>query len=291
MDKIKRDQWLDKSLNVLLEVFAKDEAIKNILTFKGARILRYYLGDKSRFSMDIDSSLSFNFVSTHKIKAEQVAFLENAFSSALSKYFLSQDIIKYKLGNLKIKANPPEKEHPYGWDGFKVTINLLDVALQSVRGIPRIEIDIAYPEKLTEHSIKRIEIIKDCYIKAYSLERIAGEKPRAFLSTLPAYFKKMGKTSRSVRAKDLYDIAKILEVRNIDNREFWLTAGNEFREACKSRYIDCEGIKTFTENVNITELTYRKDPTIPKDVSFMKAWESLEIIVRFWESNRILPLG
>ena len=74
MDKTTQDKWLDESLSVLLEAFAKDQVIRDILVFKGARILKYYIGAGGRFSKDIDSSLSFEFVSIHKIKAERISF-------------------------------------------------------------------------------------------------------------------------------------------------------------------------------------------------------------------------
>ena len=162
--------------------------------------------------------------------------------------------------------------------------------MQSTRGIPSLKIDIAYPEALTDQSLELIDIGQGCKLKAYSLERITGEKHRAFLSTLPSYFIKMGKIPRPVRAKDLYDIAKISKVKKIEDEKFWLAAGHEFHLACKSRYIDCDGINTFAENYNVTESTYNNDPTIPKDIPFLSAWESLKQIVIFWELNKIIPL-
>jgi len=138
MDKQTRDKWLDSSLYVLFEAFAKDDIIRDLLTFKGARILKYHLKTMNRFSMDIDSSLSFEFVSTYKFKTEQTAYLEDALTKAITKYFLTQDTIKYRLENLRIKANPPNDNHPYGWDGFKVIVNLSDIAYRTTRGLPRI---------------------------------------------------------------------------------------------------------------------------------------------------------
>lgn len=290
MDEKSQDKWLDTSLEILFEAFARDKTLREILIFKGARILKYHLGDLNRFSRDIDSNLSFEFVNTHRLKKEQTDFLEEAFTNALRRYFLSMNTIKYSIRSLKIEANPKEEQHPYGWDGFKIIINLEDALLKSTRGIPKIEIDIAYPEKLSKQSVNTIEYIPGYYLNIYSLERIAGEKPRAFLSTLPAYFKKMGKTPRTVRAKDLYDIAKILEVRKIEDEIFWTTAGNEFKMACESRFIDCSGIDTFSQNLSTTKATYEGDPTIPRDISFDKAWDSLTSIVKFWEERKILPL-
>lgn len=290
MDEKSQNKWLEKSLEILFEAFARDKTLREILIFKGARILKYHLGNLNRFSRDIDSNLSLEFVNTHGLKKEQTDFLEKAFTNALRRYFLSLNTIKYTLKSLKIQTNPKEEQHPYGWDGFKIIINLEDALLKSTRGVPKIEIDIAYPEELSKQSVNIIEYIPGYYLNIYSLERIAGEKLRAFLSTLPAYFQKMGKIPRPVRAKDLYDIAKILEAREIENEIFWITAGNEFKMACKSRFIDCSGINTFSQNIAATKATYEGDPTIPGDISFDKAWGCLTSIVKFWETQKLLPV-
>lgn len=74
---------------------------------------------------------------------------------------------------------------------------------------------------------------------AYTLVRIAGEKLRAFLSSLPAYRAKVKKPGEAVRAKDLYDISRIRRVHGLEQIEFWRRAGEEFHVACRYRYIDC----------------------------------------------------
>lgn len=49
-------------------------------------------------------------------------------------------------------------------------------------------------------------------VMAYTLQRIAGEKLRAFLSSLPTYRRQVKTPGEVVRVKDIYDLACILRV-------------------------------------------------------------------------------
>lgn len=82
--------------------------------------------------------------------------------------------------------------------------------------------------------------------------------------------KKPGVDERVVRAKDLYDISRICHVRGLEQVDFWQLAGEEFRVACRSRYIDCHGLTTFQEQWDVTRKTYSA-ATIPKDIPFDEA--------------------
>jgi hypothetical protein len=120
-----------------------------------------------------------------------------------------------------------------GWDAFKVRMNVNDLS-KHVRGLPALEIDVAAPEELLDTSVATIEV-GGHRVYAYTLERIAGEKLRAFLSSLPAYRAKVKKPGEAVRAKDLYDVSRIRGVYGLEQVEFWRLAGEEFRLACPVR--------------------------------------------------------
>ena len=175
-----------------------------------------------------------------------------------------------------------------GWNAFDVTVILRDFQNEGVLGLPNITFDIAAPEELGKNAIAPLEIGEDS-VFAYTLERIAGEKMRAFLSTLESYRRKIKKPGDSVRVKDLYDVSKILRVFPISQREFWENAGIEFQLACASRFIDCDGMGTFAENVEVTRATYEAEETLPKDVSFDEAWRAVQSIVGNWEALQIIP--
>ena len=91
-----------------------------------------------------------------------------------------------------------------------------------------------------------------------------------------------------MRAKDLYDIARIRGVHGLEQEEFWQRVGDEFRIACRSRYIDCQGLATFQEQWAVTRKTYA-EATIPKDIPFEEAEETLVATVRFLEARGIVP--
>ena len=122
-----------------------------------------------------------------------------------------------------------------------------------------------------------------------SFTRIAGEKLRAFLSSLPQYREKVKKRGEAVRVKDIYDIERIARVHPLDNGEFWSKAGEEFRLACESRFVDCLGIDSFEQDLATTQSTYENDPTIPNEISFNDAWHTIREVVAFLEANRIIP--
>ena len=99
---------------------------------------------------------------------------------------------------------------------------------------------------------------------------------------------KVKKPGEAVRAKDLYDVSRIRSVHGLEQVEFWQLAGQEFRVACRSRYIDCQGLTTFQEQWAVTRKTY-EEATIPKDISFEEAEATLVAIVSFLEAQSIVP--
>ena len=126
---------------------------------------------------------------------------------------------------------------------------------------------------------------------AYTLPRIAGEKLRAFLTSLPAYRRKLARPGELARAKDIYDLACIAQERPLSDRTFWNAAGREFRTASASRYVDCAGLGTFEEDLDVTRATYDADATIPKNISFGVAWAILTAIVQLMESLGLIPFA
>ncbi len=62
----------------------------------------------------------------------------------------------------------------------------------------------------------------------------------------------------------------------------------EFRVACRSRYIDCQGLTTFQEQWAVTRKTY-EEATIPKDIAFEEAEATLVAVVSFLEAQGIVP--
>ncbi len=279
--------WKTIALLQVLSALAENNEIYKVLIFKGALILNRWLGTE-RMSLDIDSNLDLDFSLELPERSDQKAFLEKHIPIAITRYFEKQDPVRYEYTGVKVNLNPPQKDHPLGWNAFKVKISLFDNQNAGVRGLPALELDIAAPEKLTGSSVARIQW-NGSYIRAYTLERIAGEKARAFLSTLPSYREKVKKPGEAIRTKDLYDLTRIIALKPITDRKFWTAAGAEFRLACESRHIDCLGIETFQEDWKTTEEAYRNDPIIPKDIDFDKVEQTVGSIAEYWLGLRIIP--
>jgi hypothetical protein len=123
----------------------------------------------------------------------------------------------------------------------------------------------------------------------YALHRIAGEKLRAYLTSLPAYRRKMQGGEREFRVKDLHDIARILRARPVSDANFWTEAGYEFKLACQSRLVDCRGLESFMENWSQARERYETDKSLV-NVSFDEAEHALKTVVGLIEKQGIFPL-
>ncbi|MCI0465082.1 MAG: nucleotidyl transferase AbiEii/AbiGii toxin family protein [Gemmataceae bacterium] len=284
MNQAEAERWKSQVLDEIFVALAASEPLDECLVFKGARVLNVRLG-AGRQSLDLDSNLAAPFVQKYPNREAQRVFLEAQMTRAIRRHFEQQDPVRYELTALAVRSYPP-KSHPMGWDAFKVRMNVHDLT-RSVKGLPAAEIDVAAPEELLDSSVSTIEV-GGHRVVAYTLERIAGEKLRAFLSSLPAYRAKVKKPGEAVRAKDLYDVARIQRVHAIGQVAFWRRVGQEFRVACRSRCIDCQGLATFQEQWAVTRQTY-EEPTIPKDIPLEEAEATLVAVVRFLEVQGVVP--
>lgn len=287
MNQQEQGRWKNELLNHVLAALAAHEPLRSVLVFKGARILNLRLGEVLRQSLDVDSNLDMAFATTHS-RADQQEYLRRETDVALRHFLSRQEPVRYMVETTRIEMKPPDGEHPFGWTGFRIAITVRDNMRAGVRGLPSIEIDVAAPETLGANS-KGDLAVGGHLVQAYTLERLAGEKMRAFLSSLPAYIAKTGRRTDSRRVKDLYDLARIQRHYELSDREFWRKAGDEFRLACQSRYIDCAGIPTFAEEIEQTRTLYTNDPTLPKDVTFDEAWQTVQDVVEFFLECGLVP--
>lgn len=277
------DAWKNAALNEVFLAIAASAPLREILIFKGARVLNQRLNFE-RMSLDLDTNLSADFALEMPALKEQSEFLHREIGLALESHFQSQYVVRYTVDSIRVTP----KAHPLGWDAHEVKIKLRDAKYANVLNLPALSIDVSAPEKLSEYAIADLPVA-DHHVHAYTLERIAGEKLRAFLSTLPTYRSKVKKPGEAVRVKDLYDLARIHDVFPASNTAFWDKAGKDFKLACESRYVDCTGLNTFQENWTFTEQTYKADRTLPVDVSFEKAASALENIVGYFVREGIIP--
>lgn len=219
---------------------------------------------------------------------QQADWFDDQLTIALRNHFENQDPVRYKLVSVKIEKRPAQDKHPRGWDGFVAKFKIVDQRLRDTRGMPTLELDLAAHENLGPGAVCELQL-DDTSIQAYALHRIAGEKMRAFLSSLPAYRKKIGQNSRDVRAKDLHDLALILAAKPITDTSFWQSAAYEFQLACESRLVDCAGPETFYENWEITQAAYEADATLSA-VHWVEAEEALKIVLHVFAEQSVFPL-
>jgi hypothetical protein len=280
------EEWKNAALREVFIAIASSDRLREVLIFKGARVLNQLLGIE-RVSLDLDSNMTTDFALEVTDLGAQAQYLEAQLRVALEEHFNHQAVVRYTLASAHVVPNPP---HPLGWTAHTARIRLNDAQFARVLGLPSLEVDISPPEKLSAHALHNMQV-DNHFVRAYTLERIAGEKLRAFLSSLPAYRAKVRKPGDAIRVKDLYDIARIHRARSTRDEHFWQKAGVDFRLACESRYIDCAGLTTFHENWSGTKATFETDPTLPKNVMFDEVEHTLGEIVAFMERTGVLPFA
>ncbi len=287
MDAARQTQWKDELLGEILKAVSLHAHLRPALIFKGARILNLHLGSQ-RQSLDIDSSLRIEFQREIPDRNQQADWFEGQLTVAIRNHFEAQEPVRYTLEGVKVVQNPPATPHPRGWDGLVAKIRVTDQKLRGVRGLPTVELEIAAPEELGPDAVCELPL-DGLTIQAYALHRIAGEKMRAFLTSLPEYRSKISSAQREVRAKDLHDLARILEARLIGDEKFWLNAANEFQLACKSRFVDCEGPETFRQEWDTTKAMYESEAKLVA-VPWVHVEEAIASILGLFEQHGVFPL-
>lgn len=197
--------------------------------------------------------------------------------------------VSLSLRVVRVDRMPPQG-HPQGWDGLRVEIGIDDLSRPGTRSFPLVTVDAAAPEPLTPASTAPLRAGAS-FVTAYTLERIAGEKLRAFLTTLPPYREKMALPSRPIRAKDLQDLARILRARPLDDGPFWPTAGAEFRVACLARHVDCAGWASFRPFENLAADAWARDATLPAAPTFAEGWQAARQTIAAFEKAGLTPFS
>jgi predicted nucleotidyltransferase component of viral defense system len=281
------DKWKSETLDEVFGALALSPELSEILVYKGARVLRLLLNEVTRASLDIDASFA-TIAAGFPEKQENLERLRTLVQNAITAHFESQRPVRYTLQGSEIRNRRRSGNHPRGWNVYWLDLRIRDLgAPDFLDAAPALRIEIAAPELLSEHSVAPLEL-NGQLIQAVTLERMAGEKLRAFLSSLPTYRGKIREKMHVPRARDLYDLVRIRRRRPLEDRRFWEISGGEFYLACQSRCIDCEGIRTFKEEWDTTAQVYRSDPTIPDDVPLAEVERTLEEVVAFlMETGRI----
>jgi hypothetical protein len=276
MDESTRTAWLTHAIDEVFVAFAESSSLAGRLIYKGARILDRRLNRAERASLDIDANLTAAFVAQFPSREAQRDELQREIARCVDRRLRRSDPMQYELESVRVDLQPP-RAHPLGFDALSVRIRLADLRLVGVLGLPTITIDIAAPENLRPTSVSPLAV-GDRTVLAYALPRIAAEKLRAFIQSLPEYCSKLRRPGGAVRAKDLCDLARILDDKPITDTAFWNLVGEEFVTACQSRHVDCAGPEAFEQQLPVTQRTYESDRTLPSDRPWPVALHALRAI-------------
>jgi hypothetical protein len=281
--------WQNAVLDEVFAAIASDPALTSVLIFKGARVLARHLPEAARQSLDLDANYTDEFLRRYPENAERAAIMAEQLQVALHRHFEAASPVRYEVDSVRVDPMPPHG-HPRGWNALLAKIRVRDLSRPGALGLPALTLDLAAPEWLSEHSTTTLEIAGRP-VTAYTLERVAGEKLRAFLSTTPAYQLKKAGNRETLRVKDLPDLGRILRHEPLADRKFWRIAGEEFRGACESRGIDCAGWRTFAEVEDLTRDTYATDASVAASMPFPDAWVAVRAIIERFAEEGIVPFA
>jgi Nucleotidyl transferase AbiEii toxin, Type IV TA system len=290
MDPQSQGAWKQEALETVFAALAHNRTLVSRLIFKGARVLNRRLNDASRQSLDLDAGLRAEFLEQYPDPAERVRVLQQEIEASVSGFLASKDSTLYTLESVTVEQKPTQGNHPFGWNGMTARLRLRDVRLAQTVGLPTIELDFSAPESFGPHAIAPLNI-DGVDVDAESIGRIAAEKLRAFLQSLPAWRTKTGSQTRAVRVRDVFDLRRIVTVKSLSDSEFWDEVGAEFGVACESRSVDCAGLTTFAEQLDVTRATFENDATVPKTWPFDELWQNLTRIVEHLERSGVVPFS
>lgn len=286
MNQSQQEQWVNNVLEDVLSALMHDAALNEALVFKGARILNLHLGD-SRQSMDIDAAAEPGWVEAMGSLDKQEEFLKEHLPRAVRRYFEAQNPVRFTLKST-IFRRKPAKEHPRGWDMLTARLAIQDNQLANVSSLPSVELEVSAAELYAADAVEMRDFL-GVPARVYALHRIAGEKLRAYLTSLPAYRAKIQGGTREFRVKDLHDIARILRHSPLSDAGFWTKAMREFRLACESRYVDCAGPETFKQEWAQARQRYRQD-TLLSAVSFADVELAMDAVLGAFLEMGAFPL-
>jgi len=290
MDPRTQETWKQEALDMVFAALAHNSTLTSRLIFKGARVLNRRLSDDSRQSLDLDAGLRDEFLKQYPDADERVRVLGDEIEHSISNYLAMQPSTHYTLERVIVEREPSRGEHPFGWDGMKARIGLLDARHPQAVALPALDLDFSAPEPIGPGGTEALDL-DGVEVTAESLVRITAEKLRAFLQSLPAWRAKIGSQLRPVRVRDLYDLRRIVDAKPLSDAAFWDAVAVEFRLACESRAVDCAGLTTFAEQLGVTRATFDGDATIPKTWPFDELWQGLTQIVGFLERTNVVPFS
>lgn len=275
MNKGQRERWLNEVLQEVMAALMRDDELRQALVFKGAWVLNLHLRE-SRHSKDLDAAAGPSWVQEMGSLDKQEAFLQEHLPRAIRRHFEMGNPVRYTLEEANFGRSPP-KPHPRGWDMIKVKLVIRDAGLTNVRSLPPAELEIAAAETYGPDAVESRDFLGST-AKVYALHRIAGEKLRAYLTSLPQYRAKMRGGTREFRVKDLHDLARIVRHHPLQDVSFWDSALREFKLACASRLVDCAGLETFLQDKDQARQRYEQDRHLAA-VSWDEAESALRAIL------------
>ena len=217
LDRIERIKRL-----AVLAMFS-DDKLMEMFVLKGGNALDIVYGVAPRASLDLDFSMPTEF------HPNDIGMIESRMKKALMRVFHENG---YTVFDMKFRERPEDTDPriPSFWGGYRLEfkiiqtthfeelshdqralrVNALNVGPRSQKTY-RIEIskwEYCEPKRRTE--------IEDYVVYVYTPEMIVMEKLRAICQQMPEYCEFIGKSYKTARARDFFDIYTTIEHFVID---------------------------------------------------------------------------
>jgi predicted nucleotidyltransferase component of viral defense system len=206
----------------VIAMFSDDELME-MLVLKGGNALDLIYNISPRASLDLDFSMPTEF------EPGDLSTIESKIKDALTKLFYENG---YTVFDIRFEERPEDAspEIPSFWGGYRLEFKIIETArfekLSNDQQALRVNaIDVGFGSQKTygieiskrEYcETKRRAEIEDYTVYVYTPEMIVVEKLRAICQQMPEYSEVIGKSYRTARARDFFDIYTTVEHFSID---------------------------------------------------------------------------
>lgn len=206
----------------LIAMFSDDE-LMNMLVLKGGNALDLVYRISPRASLDLDFSIPTEF------EPDDIGTIESKMKKVLTKLFYENG---YTVFDIKFEERPEDAspKTPSFWGGYRLEFKIIETTrfeeLSNDQQVLRVNaIDVGFGSQKT-YGIeiskreycepKRRTEIEGYTVYVYTPEMIVVEKLRAICQQMPEYSELIGKSHRTARARDFFDIYTTVEHFSID---------------------------------------------------------------------------
>lgn len=275
------EAWTQGAIDLVLQSIAASPSLRSWIVLKGAQALRLHLSGGRR-SKDVDGYLTREFEQQAGTLEERRERIREELRSMLLQSLALLQRTDLSVSRVEVREFRDERTGEV-FPEFVLVVYLR----QENRVRPPLPLELSPSEPSSQ--LPQTFALGSASILVQPLERVCGEKLRAFLSSLPSHRRRMGERPHAARVRDLYDLAQVARLRPTVQSPFWEAVSQEFVLACRSRKVECAGMESFAEGWENTRRAYEREPAY-RDIGFDEVHQVLLSLVSVFAAIGVLPI-